>query len=175
MVDLLHEIEEKAFLGSEFLTWLLMHLMKDGEHFEISGVGTFDLIFDRQIVLEGEDTGAKKITITGQTVSIAPEVLSALKTGKTVSRARMRFQWNDATWDVALNGATFDFSGIRIPVPNIPEVEELFLLRMGEMQKFLDFFEKLFQHFLSIRFNGDQWRKTLKGFEDLSTWENDAL
>ena len=70
MVDLLHEIEEKAFLGSEFLTWLLMHLMKDGEHFDIPKVGSFDLVFDRQIVLEGEDTGAKKITITGQTVSV---------------------------------------------------------------------------------------------------------
>ncbi|GAB4318188.1 MAG: hypothetical protein Kow0059_11510 [Candidatus Sumerlaeia bacterium] len=174
MTDLLNEIQEKAFLGREFLTWLLLGAMKSGPQFNIKGVGAFELQFDRTIVLEGEDTGARRVTLAGSTVSIAPEVLAALRSGKLVSRARLRFLWDDSTWDVTLNGATFDFSGVRVPVPNVPEVEELFILRLRELEKFLKFFTALFHHFLALRLDGGRWKATLKEFEELAVWENAA-
>lgn len=172
MVDLLNEIEEKAFIGREFLTWLMLRLMTDGPAFNIKGVGQFELHFDRQITLEGEDTGARRIAITGSTITIAPEVMAALRTGKLVAKAKMRFLWDDSTWDVSLNGSTFDFSSVRVPVPNVPEVEEVFLLRMTELRRFLDFFEKLFHHFLALRFDAARWKATLKEFGDLESWES---
>lgn len=172
MVDLVNEIEEKAFIGREFLTWLMLRLMKDGADFDIKGVGKFELHFDRAITLEGEDTGARRIAISGSTVTIAPEVMAALRTGKLVAKAKMRFMWEDSTWDVSLNGATFDFSGVRVPVPNVPEVEEVFMLRMTELRRFLDFFDKLFQHFLALRFDAARWKHTLKEFGDMESWES---
>lgn len=174
MVDIVNEIEEKAFLGREFLTWLMLCHMKDGAEFNIKGVGKFELAFDRQITLEGEDTGARRVVITGSTVTIAPEVAAALQTGKLVAKAKMRFLWEDSTWDVTLNGSTFDFSGVRVPVPNVPEVEEVFLLRMTELRRFLDFFEKMYHHFLALRFDAARWKATLKEFGEMESWQNAA-
>lgn len=162
MVDVVNEIDEKAFLGREFLTWILLASLKNGDVFDIPKVGHFELHFERQVVLEGEDTGAKRITIAGSSPATAAEVLSALRTGKVVSKARLRFLWEEATWEVSITGGTFDFSGIRVPVPHVPEVEELFTMRVGELQKFLKFLNSLFHYFLSLRLNPKKWNATLK-------------
>jgi hypothetical protein len=175
MVDMLNEIQDKAFLGQEFLAWLLLTSMKDGPAFNLPGIEPFEIHFDRQITLEGEDTGARKIAVTGSTLYIAPEVIASLRTGKLVSKAKLRFMWREATWDATINGATFDVSAVRVPVPNIPEVEEQFLMRLRELEAFMDFLMKVFHHFLSLRFDKKKWNATLSGFKEMESWESAAL
>ena len=66
-------------------------------------------------------------------------------------------------------------SAVRVPVPNVPEVEEQFLMRLRELEVFMDFLTKLFHYFLSLRFDKKKWNDTLSGFKEMESWESAAL
>jgi hypothetical protein len=155
---LLDMIQQKAFLGSEFLTWLWYRSEQEDGSIEIEPGQPCEISFEKDLVLASEAGQAVASSLKGESPSLAPEAVAALMAGKKVKRARVSLTCNHTHWEVVLNGETFDWSGVKIDTPpSLPFVESV-PIRLNAVEEFARIFDLLFSKFLDVRLSSDTWR-----------------
>lgn len=144
-------------LGPDFLTWLLVRVLED----EVPGTPCEPgLKVDMQgpLVFTAEGGEAKKVSLAGEEAASAPEVLSALRQGKKLARARVLFTAVQDTWGFTLDSETFDLRSIKLPVPSIADVEEHLRMRIESTMRLFQMVDELFEVFLSLRLSAETWK-----------------
>ncbi|MCX7013212.1 MAG: hypothetical protein NTW86_11755 [Candidatus Sumerlaeota bacterium] len=156
-MGLLERIEQKAFLGAEFLTWLWLRTECDQAPIELEGEDSVDVAFENTMALEAEYGEATAQTLRGAAPGASAEARAALLEGKIVKRAKLHLTQGEMEWAFTLRGETFDFSAIRVPAPKGLPFDENVSLRMEAVERLFALVDKLYAAFLAIRLDADSW------------------
>ena len=156
---LLDMIQQKKFLGTEFLTWLWYRAEIDEGTIEIERGHPCLVVFEKDLLLSGEAGQALASSLKGDSPATAPEAVAALLAGKKVKRARITLEVDATTWQLVLHGETFDWGGLKIDTPPSLPLEEAIPIRLNALEEFERIFGLLYAQFLDLRLNAAHWKK----------------
>jgi len=100
---LVERIQQKSFLGTEFVTWLWFRSETAGGIVDLGDDDSCEVDFEKDIVLTSEWGEATASALRGEAPAMSPEAAAALLAGKKVKRARLRITHRDTPWHLALN------------------------------------------------------------------------
>jgi hypothetical protein len=156
-VGLLELIEQKSFLGPEFLTWLWHRSELENGRIELESDDPVEVVFEDAMMLEAEIGHATVQTLRGEAPGASAESRAALMEGKKVKRAKLHLTQGEMEWTFTLRADTFDFSGVRIPAPKGLPFEEGVSLRLQAVERLFALVDRLYAAFLAIRLDPQAW------------------
>ncbi len=163
-MDLVDLIQEKRFLGQEFLAWLWYKSEQRGGSVEVPGVGDVLVVFEKHMLLEfGEGEANEKVICRGLQTELR-EARLGLRMGKKPEQARIRLARGDYEFSVTLTAATMEFRNVRLPKTvagsdegDDPEaVEGRILERISLFEELSGLVNELFRMFVVVRVSA-QW------------------
>lgn len=168
-MDLVDLIEEKKFLGQEFLAWLWYKSEERGGAVDIPGTGDVLVVFEKHMLLEfGEGESSEKVICRGLQTELK-EARAGLMMGKKPEQARIRIARGDYEFNVTMTAATLEFRNIRLPKTvastdegDDPEsMEGRILDRISLFEELSSLINDLFRMFISLRAS-DEWPEELQ-------------
>lgn len=148
------ELEDRRFLGREFLTWLIYHSDDDnggGDFAESELCDAFRIIVGERIVLKALGEGSGEIAAKGPAPATTPDVRYAIAGGLTVRELDLIFERGDRLWQAAVAAEGFDLRRVKLPALMSEEDSE----RLSERLELLDELDKMlqaaFRTFLRLR------------------------
>lgn len=168
-MDLVDLIEEKKFLGQEFLAWLWYKSEERGGAVDIPGTGDVLVVFEKHMLLEfGEGESSEKVICRGLQTELK-EARAGLMMGKKPEQARIRIARGDYEFNVTMTAATLEFRNIRLPKTvasadegDDPEsIEGRILDRISLFEELSSLINDLFRMFISLRAS-DEWPEELQ-------------
>ena len=156
-MDLLAKMNQVAFLGPEFLTWLWYRTETAGESFSLDGVDEpIEVWFDDRLVVGSTLVNAQENHFRGGHPPTSLEARSALRLGKLATQARLRFVQGSREWSFILKGVDMTCSGVKIPAILSKDDDERFYERMYLLEELDAMLTCLFGQFLKLRVS-DAW------------------
>ncbi len=154
-MDVLALLNQKVFLGQEFLTWLWYFSESEGG-LELKELGFVELALGERLVL-GPAMGAEgaRITVSGREASLA-EAREGLRRGKLVESLRLGLEIHGEEYWLTLGAAELNLNGLALP-PAAPQEagqegpEGLILERVALIENVFKALEGLLAHFLVLR------------------------
>lgn len=168
-MGVLELIQQKSFIGREFLTWLWYRSERDG-HVKIHGGNSVNVEILGPILLDAQYGDARASTLKGESPATSPEAHTALLEGKKLRRARLKLEREGVEWVLTLDGETFNITGLAIPNPGRMPFEDLLAMRGDMMLEFERAFSQLFEEFLHLRLQPKPWAKEI---ETIQEWVRD--
>ena len=157
-MDLAQMIEEKRFLGSEFLLWLWFTEERDDGVHDL-GSESVEIFFDDRLQLEAQFAEAETSDLKGGAPARSPEARKALQGGKRVSKARLRLRKGEREWVFEVMGPSFALAGVNTPAILSKGEDEPFFERMFLLEELHDAWRGLYRVFLEERL-GSNWDAT---------------
>ena len=161
-------LEQKIFLGQEFLTWLWFLLETDGGA-EVKDLGWVELTLGERLVL-GPAMGAdgSRVTVSGAEGSLA-EAREALRQGKLVEAMRVGLEIHGEEYALNLEAAELLVKSLKLPTTAAPSedpdgLEGLVLERVALLENTLKATDGLLRLFLTQRLHpedGPELRKAM--------------
>lgn len=161
-LPVLEAMERYGHLGPDFLTWILCRWIAGDEITTPSEPG-LHIMFNGPITMAGV---AEKVALQGDDCAGSPELLTALRQGKRVAKARVVLTAQENSWAFVLDAETFTFGSVKLPVPKIPDVNEYLTLRVQAMQHLRSVVHELFETFLPVRFDPTTWKSTVEAWAE---------
>ncbi|HER62703.1 MAG TPA: hypothetical protein ENO11_01835 [Desulfobacteraceae bacterium] len=168
-MDLVDLIQEKRFLGQEFLAWLWYKSEERGGAIDIPGTGDVLVVFEKHMLLEfGEGEASEKVICRGLQTELK-EARAGLMMGKKPEQARIRLTRGDYEYNVTLAAATMEFRNVRLPKTvagsdegdDLESVEGRILERISLLEDLGALVNDLFRMFVSVRASS-QWPDELR-------------
>ena len=156
-------LDRYGSLGPDFLTWLAVHAGEEGFAGTPSEPGLMVTVLG-PMVFQSDTGEATKMSLAGDEAASAPEVLAALRAGKRLTRAKLQLNAQDAEWVLTLDGETFDFRGLKLPVPKVADLDEYLSLRIQATQHLDLLIRELFEKFLAVRLDPAAWKDEAKSW-----------
>ncbi|GAB4252943.1 MULTISPECIES: hypothetical protein [Deferrisoma] len=167
-MDVLKTMEEKAFWGHEFLTWLWFRIEEGGGEVPVPGLGTATLWIEERLTLGSLETDSKENILKNGEVARSAEAAAALAVGKKVQEVRLGLSVNDREYEFTLRGDTFDLASGKIP-PVEADPDEGWhgtaLVRLGLAREIWDVLDGLYREFVGLRMSSD-WPQTVAAMAD---------
>lgn len=154
-------IQQKAFLGKEFMTWLWFRAERD-KKVENARVGSIEIEVLGPILLDAEYGDARATTMKGDSPATSPEATTALLQGKKLKRGKWKFTREEVEWTLTIDGENFNIGGLSIPNPGRMGFEDLLTLRTDMIFDFDNVLEELFEDFMELRMDTKQWPEELE-------------
>lgn len=162
--------EANAWLGQDFLYWLLYATVEGRDRFKVNQDGPavrdelFTAFLDNRLVLTGlGDHGPQKITVAGPQENFS-EVRAALARGKAISEATIHFEKMENEWKTNLKSEPFYFGSFKGPAVKLEkdeitdeksEHEAVFFEKMHVLEEGMQLFDSLLAAFLRERLAED--------------------
>ncbi len=167
-MDVLKSLDEKAFWGHEFLTWVWFRSEEAGGELEVLGIGAVALWIEDRMVLGSLDTESKQNILKEGDVSRSGEAATALKVGKKLQEARFGLIREDREYRFVLRGDTFDLQGVAVPKVLAEEGDDWHataIIRLGYVNECLAVLDALFAQFAALRVSGEWQDSVLPAME----------
>lgn len=167
-LDLVDLIEEKRFLGQEFLTWLWWKSEERGGTVFLDDFGEVGIAFEKHMLLEsGEGESSEKLICSGLQTELV-EARTGLQVGKKLEQARVVLTRDSHEYGLTLSGALMEFRNVRLPKTeeteqpggSVEEIEGKILERVFLFEDLVKIIHSLFSMFLKIRL-GQEWPQQL--------------
>ncbi|HBI14036.1 MAG TPA: hypothetical protein DDY20_00670 [Desulfobulbaceae bacterium] len=168
-MDLVDLIQEKRFLGQEFLAWLWYKSQERGGAIDIPGIGDVLVVFEKHMLLEFGEGEANETVICRGLQTELKEAKAGLLMGKKPEQARIRLARGEHEFGVTLTAATLEFRNVRLPKTVAageeeegPEAREGQILeRIGLFEELSSLVNDLFRMFIQVRASA-QWPEELE-------------
>lgn len=173
-MDLLSIINEKLFLGQEFLTWLWW-LAEQEAPLSLEEDRSIEVMLGDHLVLgPAQGREGARITVRGREASLA-EAREGLRRGKLVESLRLGIIVDDEEFWLSLRAADLTISSLKLPPlqggGEEPDAEGLWLERIALAQAAVSAVDELLRAFLAARLPHDG-----RGFkETLTAWMQEDL
>ena len=164
-MGVLELIQQKAFIGKEFLTWLWFRSERDNEVIVKGKEITVEIL--GPILLDAQYGDARASMLKGDSPATAPEARTALLEGKKLKKAKLKWVREDVEWTFTIDGENFNVSGLNIPNPGKLPFEEFMLMRLEMVREFEEVLQDLLETFLELRLDQKQWKREL---EEIQQW-----
>ncbi|WP_025322676.1 hypothetical protein [Deferrisoma camini] len=162
-MDVLKTLEEKAFWGHEFLTWLWYRIEEHGGEVPVPGMGTATLWIEERLTLGSLETDSKENILRNGEVARSAEAAAALAVGKKVQEVRLGLAVNDREYEFTLKGDTLDLAAGKVPsVEGDPDEgwHGTALVRAGLVREIWDVLDALYREFVENRISS-AWPDTV--------------
>lgn len=111
--DFLAVVEQKRFLGREFLTWLVWTIEDGGGRIERDGT-VVELQLGDRVTLAGTTADRARLTVAGAG-DLRAEMGAGLRSGKLLDQARLVQLRGERRWELSLDGGLLTYDGLRCP------------------------------------------------------------
>jgi hypothetical protein len=111
--DFLAVVEQKRFLGREFLTWLVWTIEEGGGRIERDGT-IVELQLGDRVTLAGTAADRARLTVAG-TGDLRAEMGAGLRRGKLLDQAKLVIVQGERRWELSLDGGLLTYDGLRCP------------------------------------------------------------
>lgn len=162
-MDFVEILQQKGFLGREFLTWLWFTSERTGGVIREFDDPSYGVLFLDRMVLTSDDESKQVVTLTGEMFE-PKHALAAILEGKKIEEARISVRRDDDEFTMLIKATWLQFSGLRTP-PILPARESrddeedersTFLEKFALVGKALDIVDALFVQFLNLRLS-ERW------------------
>lgn len=160
-MGVLELIQQKAFLGNEFLTWVWFRAetaatidLGQGRSVEVEMLGP--------IALDAHYGDARALALKGDSPATSPEATTALIQGKKLAKARIKLSREDVDWIATLDAQTFNISGLNVPKAGQLPFDEALNFRFEYVMEFDRLLGELFDVFIELRLNEKEWAAEIK-------------
>ncbi len=166
-MDLVDLIEEKRFIGQEFLAWLWYKSEERGGSIDLPGKGDILVVFEKHMLLQyGEGAESEKLICRGLQTELK-EARTGLALGKKPEQARIRLGMGDYEFSMTLTAATMEFRSVRLPKTagaddgdDQDSLEGQILERISLFEDGIQLINDLFRMFITVRISSD-WTEEL--------------
>lgn len=158
------ELDDRRFLGREFLTWLIYYCDGHSTHGDDDDTGgtfaeneltdAFRVIIGERVVLKALGEGTGEITARGVAPAATPDVRYAIAGGLTVREVDLIFEQGgrgERLWQAAVSAEGFDLRRVKLPALLSEDDDERFNERLELMDTLDKMLEAAFQSFLRRR------------------------
>lgn len=160
--------EVNILLGQEFLTWLWFISETKPIGFKDEKGQCFTFSMEQRVVIQGgEGESLETATVFGP-FSPLREARLGLQTGKKVTRALLRFEKDELSWQLTLKAENFSFGSFHTPKVSLDsdEPDAIFLEKIYLIEICLHFIDICYKNFLNIRLSSE-WEKER---QQLASW-----
>ena len=159
----------KAYLGREFLTWLLWK-SEAGDPIITFQDRPVVVALTARITLRGIIGEVVETTLRGAMAPYSPLVRRSLDRGLLVHQARMRLMHGEDPYDVTIDAEFFDLKSAKLPVSGTGEEDEQLQERLGLAERLSAIVGALIEAFLQVR-SGRRWTKEVA---EMKAWMAEA-
>ena len=163
--DFLAVVEQKRFLGREFLTWLVWTIEEGGGRIERDG-DIVELQLGDRLTLAGTGADKARLTVAGAG-DLRAEMGAGLRRGKLLDQARLAILRGERRWELSLDGGLLTYDGLRCPALGLHDAaspedrraafENDLFLRIADVDDAIGVLDRLFAEFCRAR-GGSSWR-----------------
>ena len=164
-MGVLELIQQKSFLGREFLTWLWWRAERD-KRITCGDDMSFEAEILGSILLDAQYGDTRALALKGDSPATSPEAAVALIQGKKTKRMKFRLSTGQLDWTVTVDGENFDIMGLSIPDPGRLPFEDRINLRMEMVVHFEEVLQTIFEIFLEARMDENIWKGELSVIQD---------
>ena len=147
-------------LGMDFLTWLWFAWEKDGGVYHLPDGREFGVMLEGPVTFFREGQGAHEVALRNGVPLNSREAGTALYCGKKLKRVKVVMAQGDSVFSATMDA---DFAARGLKLPKGEQIEEAGKLeeRMLMIEFFWSAWLSLFDRFLDLRTDSQQWPKTL--------------
>lgn len=175
-MDLVDLLEEKQFLGQEFLTWLWFKSDERGGTIFVPDIGDVQVVFEKHMLLEYGKGDAHETLICQGLQTELKEARTGLAMGKKLEQARILLAKDNYEYHLTLKAGLFEFRSVKLPKTMAASeegddpaaVEGRLLDRIGLLEEAAGTVDELFRLFLKSRVSPDWDKEVAK----MRTWIN---
>lgn len=147
----------RAYLGREFLTWLLWRSESGDVLIEHEGEGV-TVLFMGRVVLRGVAGDVTEMSAKGTLAPYSEQVKHSLDRGLLVAQARLRFTNGEKEYEVTLDSEFLDVRAAKLPALMSEEEDDQISERLFLTEQLSAMVDALVKDFLAIR-AGKSWSK----------------
>lgn len=147
-------------LGMDFLTWLWFAWEKEGGVYHLPDGREFGIMLEGPLTFFREGQGAHEAVLRKGAPLNSREAGTALLCGKKLKRAKVVIAHNDEVYSATMD-ADFAVRSLKLPKGEQTEPASKFEERMLFVETFWSAWLSLYDRFLDLRTDPDQWPKTL--------------
>lgn len=140
----------RAYLGREFLTWLLWRSESGDALCDFEGTGVIPL-FTGKIVLRGITGDVNELSARGSLAPYSEEVRHALDNGLLVHAARVRLTHGEKVYEVTLDAEFLDIRAAKLPELMSEEEDDQLTERLYLTEQLSGMVDALVVAFLQVR------------------------
>jgi hypothetical protein len=156
VTDLVERIETTRFLGVEFLIWLWFKSeLFEGDMTTQEGE-TLELWLDAHLLLQSATETGERTVLRGVAPTAGKEAKLALACGKQPIRARVCLTYANQDFALVFDALAFAMSSVALPGILSEDDDEVFLERMGAIEKLRALWLELYAEFMQLRL-GPLW------------------
>jgi hypothetical protein len=163
-------LQDHAFLGREFLTWLVWRVERGEATFGEEDSFTFG--FGGRTRLQGLQGDVNDAVLKGPSPAMSIEARSGIGAGRTVREAELRISKGEREWRFTLMADTFDLRGVKLPALLTEEEDDRFLERISLLEELEGLIKDAFSEFLGDRLRPVWTRSVVPALRD---WVADGL
>jgi hypothetical protein len=165
------DIQDFAYLGREFMTWLVWRA--DAGEGTFGGRGDeFTLAFGTRARLGAPVGHATDLVLKGRSPAHGAEARAAIGSGHTLREAELRCTRGEREWRFTLIAETLDLRGVKLPALLTEEDDDKFLERISLIEELDDMVRAAFATFMKERLR-PAWKRDI--VPALRTWLVDGL
>jgi hypothetical protein len=160
------DVQDFAFLGREFMVWLLFRAAKGDAQFE-DEAGEFGVAFGGRIRMVGPAGDVTDAVLKGRSPGISVELAASVGAGRTPREAELRVTRGDREFRLTLVSETLDLKGVKLPARLKDEGDDALGERMALLDELESCIRAAFQAFLRER-TRPVWQRSL--IPEMRTW-----
>ncbi len=153
------ETEDHAYLGREFLTWLLWRV-DVGEATFGDGAKAFTVAFGARARVGGLTGNVTDAVFKGHAPAHGAEARAAIGAGRTVREAELRVTRGEREWRFTLLADSLDLRSVKLPALLTEEEDDRFLERISLLEELDDVVKTAFGEFVRERVR-PAWRRSI--------------
>ena len=149
-------LQDRSFLGREFLLWLWSRCETHEGLFELPRHGSVTIAIEKLMSLScGFDLTGTAV-LRSEVPASSPEAQAALRIGKQPTKVGMMVNTSRANWSFTLDAATLNVTGLSIAKSEEEDPQDILDDRFGQIADVASLVDEVFAEFLARRL-GQHW------------------
>jgi hypothetical protein len=153
------DVQDYAYLGREFMTWLLFRAVRGDAVFE-DDAGEFGIAFGGRVRVVGPAGDVTDAVLKGRSPGMSVELAASLGAGRSVREAELRITRGEREFRLTLVAETLDLKGVKLPSLLKDEGDDALGERMSLIDELESCIRAAFQAFIKER-TRPVWQRSL--------------
>ncbi|WPB74358.1 hypothetical protein KYC5002_35710 [Archangium violaceum] len=163
----------RAYLGREFLTWLLWRSEAGNVLVDFEGTGVV-VLYTGRCTLRGVNGDVTELMARGALAPYSEQVKHAMDRGLLVHQARWRLTHGEKVYEVTLDAEFLDIRAAKLPELMAEEEDDRLLERLYLTEQLSGMVDALVQSFLEVRASRNWSKKVVPAMKSWMKGEDEA-
>lgn len=158
------DLNNKDFLGNEFLMWLWWKLATETDTFTLPDESEITVMMNKTLNLECPLGENGKESISAESPIVLPEAIRAVQAGKLPRKAGLSLIRHGTQYDMTIQAESFAISAAKIHVDEEADPYD-FDARIDAIREMNESLDLLFARFCQSRIPAKNWKNELRGIQ----------